>query len=354
MKASIGRRGAGILLGAAGLLGATLSAAGAEICLRGVNLSGAEFGTVPGRANTDYTYPTEAAIRRLAGLGMTSFRLPFRWERIQPRLGAELDPAELARLDESIATARAAGLRVILDLHNFGYYAGKKLGSPALPASTLGDVWRRLATHYRDRADVVFSIMNEPYDIHSAEWAKIQNVAIAAIRKAGAKQMLLVTGTAYGGAHSWTSDLPVGNNSRDLLAIEDPLKRFAYDFHQYLDADYSGRQPECSAAQSALKAIDDVSAWLKAHGRQGFLGEFAASDRPECVAAFKEMTARLDSRPEQWIGWAAWGAGPWWPPDYVFNLEPTAAGERPQMKALIEQLKSGPARHAMCGRERRP
>ncbi|POR50885.1 glycoside hydrolase family 5 protein [Bosea psychrotolerans] len=354
MTVSRRRRGVGLLLAAAGLLGAAMPAPGAETCLRGVNLSGAEFGTVPGRPNTDYTYPAEAAIRRLAGLGMTSFRLPFRWERIQPKLGDELDAAELARLDQSIDTAKGAGLVAILDLHNFGYYAGKRLGAPTLPASALGDVWRRLATHYRDRTNVVFSIMNEPYDIHSAEWAKIQNVAIAAIRKAGAKQLLLVTGTAYGGAHSWTSDLPVGNNGRDLLAIEDPLKRFAYDFHQYLDADYSGRQPECTAAQGALKAIDDVGAWLKAHGRQGFLGEFAASDRPECVMAFKQMIGRLDSRPEQWIGWTAWGAGPWWPPDYVFNLEPTAAGERPQTKALIEQLKSSGPRNAMCGRKSRP
>jgi endoglucanase len=353
MNAFMRRRGAGLLLMAAGFLGASMPVIGAEICLRGVNLSGAEFGTVPGRPNTDYTYPAEPAIRRLAGLGMTSLRLPFRWERIQPRLGGELDAAELARLDQSVDIAKAAGLVVILDLHNFGYYAGQKMGSATLPASVLGDIWRRLATHYRDRTNVVFSIMNEPYDIHSAEWVKIQNVAIAAIRKAGAKQMLLVTGTAYGGAHSWTSDLPVGNNGRDLLAIEDPLKRFAYDFHQYLDADYSGRQPECSASQGALKAIDDVSAWLKTHGRQGFLGEFAASDRPECVKAFKDMTARLDSRPEQWIGWAAWGAGPWWPPDYVFNLEPTAAGERPQMKALIDQLKNSPAKDATCGRRGR-
>jgi len=354
MNVSARRRSAGLLLAVAGLLAATMPTTSAELCLRGVNLSGAEFGTVPGRPNTDYTYPAEAAIRRLAGLGMTSFRLPFRWERIQPRLGGELDAAELARLDQSVDTAKAAGLVAILDLHNFGYYAGQKLGSPTLSAAMLGDVWRRLATHYRDRTNVVFSIMNEPYDIHSAEWATIQNVAIAAIRKAGAKQMLLVTGTAYGGAHSWTADLPVGNNGRDLLAINDPLKRFAYDFHQYLDADYSGRQAECSAGQGALKAIDDVSAWLKAHGRQGFLGEFAASDRPECVKVFKEMTARLDARPQQWVGWAAWGAGPWWPPDYVFNLEPTAAGERPQMKALIEQLKTRAAKQPTCGQTARP
>lgn len=324
----------------------------AELCLRGVNLSGAEFGDVPGKVDTDYTYPGEAAIQRLGRLGMSTVRLPFRWERIQPALNGPLDIMELARLDQTVRRLEEAGLVAILDLHNFGYYAGKQLGSPALPAAALADVWGRLATHYRDRPRLVFSLMNEPYDIHSANWATIQNAAIAAIRKAGAKQLLLVTGTAYGGAHSWTSDLPVGNNGRDLLGVIDPLDRYAYDFHQYLDADYSGRAPECSAAARALKAIDDVTAWLEAHGRRGFLGEFAASNRPECLKALRQMVAKLDASPRHWLGWTAWGAGPWWPADYLFNLEPTAAGERPQMKVLIERLKARkPA--AGCGREAR-
>jgi len=325
----------------------------AETCLRGVNLSGAEFGDAPGKVDTDYTYPGEAAIQRLGKLGASAIRLPFRWERIQPDLKGSLDIMELAYLDQTVRRINEAGLVAIIDLHNYGYYAKKQLGSAELPAETLADVWSRLATHYRDRPKLVFSLMNEPHDIHSANWAKIQNVAIAAIRKAGAKQLLLVTGTAYGGAHSWTADLPVGNNGRDLIGVGDPLDRYAYDFHQYLDADYSGRAPECSAAPGALKAIDDVTAWLKANGRRGFLGEFAASNKPECLTALRQMAAKVDAHPQQWLGWAAWGAGPWWPADYVFNLEPTKAGERPQMKVLLERLKTKRPT-AICGLEAKP
>lgn len=322
----------------------------AETCLRGVNLSGAEFGDTPGKVDTDYTYPSEQAIQRLGKLGASAIRLPFRWERIQPDLNGGLDIMELAYLDQTVRRINEAGLIAIIDLHNYGYYAKKQLGSKELQAEALADVWRRLAEHYRDRPKLVFSLMNEPYDITSADWAKIQNGAIAAIRKAGATQLLLVTGTAFGGAHSWTSDLPIGNNGRDLLGVVDPLDRYAYDFHQYLDADYSGRAPECSAAAGALKAIDDVTAWLKTNGRRGFLGEFAASDKPECLTALKQMVAKVDAHPQQWLGWTAWGAGPWWPADYVFNLEPTKAGERPQMKVLLERLKvKRPS--AICGRE---
>lgn len=324
-----------------------------ETCLRGVNLSGAEFGDVPGKLDTDYTYPSEQAIQRLGKLGMSAIRLPFRWERIQPQLNDSLDIMELAYLDQTVRRIEEAGLVAIIDLHNYGYYGKKQLGSAELPAGALADVWGRLATHYRDRPKLVFSLMNEPHDINSADWARIQNVAIAAIRKAGAKQLLLVTGTAFGGAHSWTSDLPVGNNGRDLLGVVDPLDRYAYDFHQYLDADYSGRAPECSAAGNALKAIDDVTAWLKARGRRGFLGEFAASNKPECLTALRQMAAKVDASPQQWLGWTAWGAGSWWPADYLFNLEPTKAGERPQMKVLLERLKAKRAT-ATCGREARP
>ena len=324
----------------------------AEICLRGVNLSGAEFGDLPGKRDTDYTYPSEATIQRLGKLGASAIRLPFRWERLQPELNGSLDIMELAHLDQTVRRINEAGLTAILDLHNYGYYAKKQLGSKELPAEALADIWHRLAEHYRDRPKLVFSLMNEPYDITSADWAKIQNIAIAAIRKAGAKQLLLVTGTAFGGAHSWTSDLPVGNNGRDLIGVTDPLNRYAYDFHQYLDADYSGRAPECSGAAGALKGLDDVTTWLKANGRRGFLGEFAASNKPECLATLKQMAAKLDANPQQWLGWTAWGAGPWWPADYVFNLEPTSAGERPQMKVLIERFKAKRL-SAICGPEAR-
>lgn len=58
-----------------------------------------------------------ADIDRIAAAGFDTIRLPVRldtrWD------GARLDPAFLARVDEVIGWARAAGLRTILDLHHF-------------------------------------------------------------------------------------------------------------------------------------------------------------------------------------------------------------------------------------------
>ena len=59
------------------------------VSFTGVNLAGAEFGSrLPGTYNTDYTYPTTAEINYFVGKGMNTFRVPFRWERVQPTLNS--------------------------------------------------------------------------------------------------------------------------------------------------------------------------------------------------------------------------------------------------------------------------
>lgn len=338
-------RAAGPKRRAAIVLAATLavatSPAGAEPCLRGVNLSGAEFGQLPGRPNVDYAYPTPAALAEVSALGATAIRLPFRWDRLQPKPRAAFDPGELARLDATVKAAIAAGLVVVVDPHDFGYYHGHRIGSAETPVTLFADFWARLARHFKGEPQVVLSLMNEPYDIAATDWAEASNAAIAAIRKAGALQLVLVPGTAYTGAHSWSSDLATGRNDRAMLAVSDPLGRMAFDFHQYLDGDFSGRTADCPGAARALKGIDDVTAWLKANGRRGFLGEFAASERPDCVEALTAMVEKVNAEPTLWVGWTAWGAGAWWPKDYLFNLDPTDAGPRPQMAALKPLMADG-------------
>lgn len=322
----------------------------AEPCLRGVNISGAEFGPTPGRPNFDYAYPTADAFKRLAANEGTSARLPFRWERLQPKPNKPFDAQELARLDAAVKAANEAGLTVVVDPHDYAYYRGKQVGSAEVPVRNFVDLWRRLAAHFKGNPRTVFSLMNEPYDVKAADWSKAAQAAVDAIRKTGALQLIIVPGTAYTGAHSWSSELATGRNDVEMAKVSDPLNRMAYDFHQYLDGDFSGRTPDCPGAERALKAIDDVSVWLKAGDRRGYLGEFAASELPECVAALKTLVKKLNDQPDVWIGWAAWGAGGWWPGDYPFNLEPTSVGERPQMAAL----KSLMADNSACDLGSRP
>ena len=71
-------------------LRATLSAdaENRRLLFAGVNLAGGEFGKLPGTYGTDYTYPAPADIDYYVELGFNLIRVPFRWERLQPTLGA--------------------------------------------------------------------------------------------------------------------------------------------------------------------------------------------------------------------------------------------------------------------------
>lgn len=342
-------RAAGFLTLALAIGGPVGPALGTTVaCLRGINLAGAEFGALPGRRGTDYAYPSAATIRAFAGMGMTVIRLPFRWERLQPAPKGEFDAGELAALDATVGTATQAGLTVVLDPHNYAHYRDARLGTEAAPAELLADLWSRLAKRFGGRQRVAFGLMNEPYDVPAGQWVDLANTAIAAIRATGSKALILVPGTAYTGLHSWTDTLAVGNNGTAMAGLHDPAGNLAIEVHQYLDADHSGRNPECSAAGELDAAFTRFEIWLSDHRLRGFLGEFGASDRPECLEALRGVLARLDQNPDRWLGWTYWAAGDWWAPDYMFTAQPGPRGDRPQTVVLRTALPKPGARPPRC------
>ena len=310
-------------------------------CLAGINLAGAEFGEGRGVHGKDYTYPSAETIAYFAGKGFNAVRLPFKWERLQPRLNRGFDKAERTRLGDTVKALRAAGMTVILDPHNYAYYDKKQIGSEALPDSAFADFWRRLAEEYKDDAGVQFGLMNEPHDVAATQWLASANAAIAAIREAGAKNLVLVPGTIWTGAHSWEEERDGGANGAVMLGIKDPAENHAYEVHQYLDADFSGTAKTCERADDAVKALERFTDWLKRNGKRGFLGEFGGSADKACLDGLSRMTALVEKESAVWTGWTYWAAGDWWPADEPLNIQPTADGDRPQLAALGLPVKPG-------------
>jgi endoglucanase len=107
-------------------LSRTARAAKGRTSRRGVSLCGAEFGAEkadfsnenPGVFDRDYTYNSERTSAYFCDQDLRLLRLPFRWERLQPRLGEALDERELTRLKSAIAWARKHRGEVVLDVHN--------------------------------------------------------------------------------------------------------------------------------------------------------------------------------------------------------------------------------------------
>ena len=318
--------------------------------LTGVNIAGAEFAgrKIPGIPGRDYFYPSKATIDYFAAKGMNAIRLPFLWERIQPQLNAVLDPAETRRLEDVVHYANAKGLYVVLDVHNYANYRQHVIGSPEVPVEALAGLWSRLAPLFNNNAKVGFGLMNEPKGLATETWLAAANAAIAAIRRGGAQNLILVPGNGWTGAHSWFSRNYGSPNSDVMLGIVDPADNYVYEVHQYLDSNYSGTHPECrneTVGVTTLKAFTD---WLHRHHQRGFLGEFGAGRDQTCLAALDAMLKFIDENRDVWAGWTYWAAGAW-PPSYFTSVQPADGADRPQMAVLLNHLARARGNRATTG-----
>ncbi|WP_209016052.1 glycoside hydrolase family 5 protein [Roseibium sp. RKSG952] len=328
----------------------TVSPVQAETCLYGANVSGGEFGKAedkPGTYGVTHQFPSAATYEYLASKGMNAVRLPFQWERIQPELFGPFEPEELGHLTKSIAEARANGLTVILNPHNYGKYYGRAIGSRDVPVDALADFWGRLASLYPGKTDIVFGLMNEPVDLTARTWLDASNRAIRAIRDTGADNLVLVPGTIWTGSSHWFDQQDGGSNAEVMLAVTDPAENFAIEVHQYLDADFSGTGTSCSRTADALAALKRFSGWLETFGYKGFLGEFGGSQNRSCLDGVKEIATFINRRPDIWIGWTIWAAGEWWGA-YPYSIQPEDGIDRPQMATLIPFLESDHSSRRDC------
>lgn len=165
----------------------------------------------PGTYDVDYWYATVGSnpispntnmnsFQYLASRGIRHVRIGCRWERIQRTLGGPLDKTELGYLKEAVANANAAGLHVILDLHNFGGYVtptGRKpIGSTGCTVSRFVDVWRRLSANFAGQV-FAYDLMNEPYNhggvVGGARgWQSYSQQVVNAIRARGDSTLIMV------------------------------------------------------------------------------------------------------------------------------------------------------------------
>jgi hypothetical protein len=234
--------------------------------LRGVVVAGGEFGAEapgfsnvsPGGYGTAYTFDRSATYRYLEGRGVSLVRIPFRWERVQPILGGDLDPSEISRIRQAVNEARAAGLGVVLDMHNFGEYetpdGPARLGAE-IDARTFADTWRRLAIAFGNLGGVVgYGLMNEPANVQAGSsgtaartWERLSQAAVTAIRNERDNRIVFVAGYPWSGVHDWSAHHP-------RAWISDPLGRIRYEAHHYWDSDHTGRYARSYAEERAAAA----------------------------------------------------------------------------------------------------
>lgn len=321
--------------------------AGQAACLRGVNIAGAEFGGYTGEYGRKYIYPSDATLNWAASKEMTAIRLPFRWERLQPQLFGAFDADEQRKLEDTVARSVRRGLTVVLDPHNYAEYRGVSLGNGDVTSAAFADFWRKLASLFANDGKVVYMLMNEPKAITAATWFDAAQAAITAIRGTGADNLILIPGTIWTGASHWFDDQEGGSNAEVFQNIRDPSGNFAFEIHQYMDANFSGTNATCPRTGDAILALEAVSGWLRQYGFHGYLGEFGGTSAPDCLDGLAEMAGYINSQNDIWLGWAAWAAGDWWG-GYPLSLQPRGGVEKPQMDVLAPFIPGPDGDAAMC------
>ncbi|AEO68519.1 8b86b1b1-a110-44df-a455-8d46e0f58f1b [Thermothielavioides terrestris] len=283
----------------------------------GANESGAEFGNkaLPGQLGKDYTWPVRSSIDTLMSKGMNTFRIPIMMERLIPtKLTGSINETYAQGLTDIVSYITGKGAYAVVDPHNFGRYYNNIISD----VDGFKAWWATTAKLFASNDKVIFDTNNEYHDMDNSLVARLNQAAIDGIRGAGAtSQYIFVEGNSWTGAWTWTSS----GNGQSLASLTDPQDKLVYEMHQYLDSDGSGTSETCVSATIGQERIRDATAWLKAQGKKGVLGETAGGANAQCIAALTGMLGDMASNSDVWLGWLWWGAGPWWG-SYIYGMEP--------------------------------
>jgi endoglucanase len=314
------------------------------INLIGINLAGAEFGAgeaLPGKYTIHYIYPGEADFKRYANLNMKLVRLPFRWERIQPKLNSDLNGAEVTRLMAALDHAKKHNIQVILDMHNYYRYYDKLIASKDVPITAFADSWTRIAKKVVNHPAVYgYGLMNEPHATNG-KWPAAALAAAQAIRTVDSQRWIYVAGDRWSSAFHWPS--------HNIQLISDPWMRDAknnlvYEAHLYLDADYSGKYKDAKAVYDPMEGVKRAKPfveWLSKYKLRGFIGEHGAPDfSPSAIVATDNLLKYLN---QNCVPSTYWAGGPWWG-EYALALDVKSGKSRPQLPVLLKH-----AANKSCG-----
>jgi len=272
---------------------------------RGVNVLGYDpYWTDSSKRRFEWRHFAEI---RKAGFDFVRVNLQaFRHMDAQDRL----EPQWLAKLDDVVREAQKAGLRVILDEHDFD------VCSRDVDAcrTRLSAFWQQVAPRYSNSPrTVAFELLNEPHDKLNGEvWNGLLAQLLGVVRKTNRTRIVVV------GPTHW-------NSLADLRLLKlPPDPNLLVTFHYYepfhfthQGATWAGEEVKhlhgvtwgTEADRTALRAdFNKVVAWSRANNRPILLGEFGAYDKSgtplDLRVAYVDAARReAESRA---FGWAYW------------------------------------------------
>jgi endoglucanase len=221
----------------------------------------------------------------------------------------KLDPAWLAKLDDVVRHARAAGLGIIIDEHDFDV-CSKDVDSCRTKLSAF---WQQVASRFAQApGNVAFELLNEPHDkLNGEPWNVLFAQELAIVRKSNPTRIVVV------GPSHWNSlkDLPLLRlpNDPNLLVTFHYYEPFHFT-HQGAGwveetKNLHGISWGSDKDRAALASdFNEVAAWSAANRRPILLGEFGAYDKsgtPTDLRVAYTSAVRCQAE-RRGFGWAYW------------------------------------------------
>lgn len=284
---------------------------------RGVNLGNA----LEAPSEGEWGYRIEAAhLTAIATAGFDGVRLPVRWDgHAGERAPYAIDPAFLARVDEVVAQAIAAGLKVQLDVHHYGELIDQGQSSPH--RERFLRLWQAIAQHYSGAPPALsFELLNEPHgDLwDNAALEALQRDAIVAIRDSNPRRLIVLGPGNWNSIDALERWTPVEGDNIAVSAHYYEPHNFTHQDGEWLGADapHFGRAwgTEEDRGQVA-QHIERAARWAGERGVPLQIGEFGVNRAvPLEQRALWTRTVRRACE-AQGLSWCVWdfaGAFPIW------------------------------------------
>jgi endoglucanase len=249
----------------------------------------------------------DADATRIREAGFTTVRLPVRFSgRALAAAPYTIDQVFMARVRHVVDVNLAAGLNVILDLHNYD----ELMRDPDGHRVRFAALWRQIAAEFRNApANLWFELINEPHDrLTDATLAGVLTPALAEVRATNPTRPVIVGGQSWSGIDSLaTLTLPDDPYIVPTFHYYDP-----FDFtHQGADwvqpSPPRGRRFGTPADHAQLEAaLGKVRAYRARTGRVPFMGEYGAFEQvpmDQRVAYYRIISAAFASAGIQGCVW---------------------------------------------------
>lgn len=320
------------------LNGCSASAASCAAPLtRGVNIAGPAFAPeiLPGRLNWHYKFPSVSQLEYYKAVGFDSIRLSILWERTQPELFGPLDEAYVTEIRKTLSQANDVGLRVLLEIHNYARYRGQVVGTEAVPANALFDIWAKLAAAVKDQpALVAYGLMNEPYNTNGL-WEVVAQRAVDGVRSVDMQREVLVPGDSFSSTSRWPQ-------THLKPFVTDPAGKEVYEGHIYFDNNSSGKyvnlEPYAPPSVTVGPKLAPFIDWLNRFEKKGSITEWGVPTRDaDWFDTARELLRVTQANCLPSYVWAGGG----WSPNYVMSLEPQDGQDKPLIGFFREQFGIG-------------